>query len=116
MGGEPPSGSPRHPPDDAQQLTEEIERTRARLGATAEQLAAKADMAGKGRAQFADLAGRGRSVGAKAGRQAAAVPESLRQALFKPAGVARDKWVLCSLTTGAALTVAGLVIWRHGKR
>jgi Protein of unknown function (DUF3618) len=41
---------------DAQQLREEIERTREHLGATVEQLAAKVDVKSRAQAKAADLA------------------------------------------------------------
>jgi hypothetical protein len=72
MGSGSPGESAGNRASDAQQLTEEIERARERLGAAVEQLAAKADVKGRARAQAADLAERARSAGAKAGRQAAA--------------------------------------------
>lgn len=73
MGSRPPGESAGHQANDAQQLlTEEIETIRERLGAAAEQLAARVDLKSRARTQVTDLAGRARSAGAKAGRQAAA--------------------------------------------
>ncbi len=63
-------------PDDAQQLREEIERTREHLGETVEQLAAKVDVKGRAQARAAELAGQvtwqARSVVAQGREQAAA--------------------------------------------
>jgi hypothetical protein len=44
--------------DDEQELREDIEQTRARLGETVERLAAKADVKGQARAKAAELTGR----------------------------------------------------------
>jgi hypothetical protein len=46
------------PPDDVQELQQEIEQTRARLGETVEQLVAKTDLKARGRDKAAELAGR----------------------------------------------------------
>jgi hypothetical protein len=91
MGSGPPGEPAGHHASDAQQLTEEIERTREQLGAAVEQLVAKADVGSRARAQVADLAGRARSVGAKAGRQAAARAGSTAGVLGDKAAGARRK-------------------------
>jgi Protein of unknown function (DUF3618) len=86
-----PEESAGHQASDVQQLTEEIERARERLGAAVEQLAARADVKSRARAQAADLAGRARSAGAKAGRQAAVRTGSTAGALGEKVASARRK-------------------------
>jgi hypothetical protein len=98
---------------DAQQIRQEIELTRERLGAAVEQLAARADMKGRARARAAELGGRVKSAAAR-GRQAAA--GSARRALSTGAGTAREHWAPLSLAAGAVLAVTALAVWRRGKR
>jgi Protein of unknown function (DUF3618) len=52
-------------------LQQDIERTRASLGETVEQLAAKADVKAQAKAKAADLAGRVKTKAAQARQQAA---------------------------------------------
>jgi ABC-type hemin transport system substrate-binding protein len=99
MGSALPEGPASHQADDVQQLRREIELTRERLGATVEQLAAKADLKSRARAQAAELAGRVKTAAAKA----------------RP-GTAREKRVLFSVAAGAGLAVTALVIWQRRKR
>jgi hypothetical protein len=98
MGSAIPEGPAGRQGGDVQQLRREIELTRARLGATVEQLAAKADLRGRAGAQAAELAGR------------------VKTAAAKGAGTARQKWVLLSVAAGAGLAVTALAIWHRGKR
>jgi hypothetical protein len=99
MGSAVPGESAGHQADDAQQLREDIERTREHLGAAVEQLAAKVDVKSRARAQAADMVGRMKSAGAKAKGQA----------------VTREEWVLIAVA-GAAFAAAALIIWRGRKR
>jgi hypothetical protein len=98
---------------DAQQVRQEIELTRERLGAAVEQLAAKADVKSRARARAAELAGRIKGAAAR-GRQAA--PRSVRQAMSKGASTAREHWAPLSLVAGAVLAVTALAVWQRGKR
>jgi len=111
-------------PDDAQQLKEEIERTREQLGETVGQLAAKADMKSRARAKAAELTGRMKTSTARAGQQAAARTASARsqfagttatarQAAAKGASTARQRPI--PLAVAVAL-VGCLVIWQWRKR
>jgi hypothetical protein len=97
------------PPDDAQRLREEIERTRQHLGATVEQLAARADVKGRAQAKATELARQvtwqARSVGVQArkqavhaGQQAVARAESVRGALTATTADTRQK----AITSGQA--------------
>ena len=98
MGSALPGKSAGHQADEAEQLRQEIELTRERLGATVEQLAARADLKSRARAQAGQLAGRVKTTAAKV------------------AGPAREKWVLFSVAAGAALAVTALAIWQRRKR
>jgi Protein of unknown function (DUF3618) len=132
-------------PEDAQQLRQEIERTRGQLGETVEELAARADVKSRARSKAAELSGRVKSrtsqakkkFGARAGdvrsqlagktaaaqKRAAAVgtpvweatPEPVRQAAAKGASTAKQRRV--PLAAAAGLFIAGyLVIRWWGRR
>lgn len=64
--------APAAPPDDPQQLAEEIERTREPLGQTVEQLAAKADVKARAQDKAVQLTGRLKACAGRARQQAAA--------------------------------------------
>lgn len=85
------------PPDDAQGLQQEIERTREHLGQTVEALVAKVDIKARARAKAAELAGR---VSAAASR----VQDADRQ-----------EQVLLAITVGGAL-LAGWLTVRQRRR
>ena len=73
---------------DARQLKAEIEQARERLGATVEQLAAKADVKSRARAKATDVAGR-----------------------------ASDYWLPLSLgAVGAVMLVTAYLAWHWSKR
>jgi Protein of unknown function (DUF3618) len=127
-------------PGDAQQLRQEIERTRQQLGDTVEELSAKADVKGRARAKAAELSGRVKGgtsrakekAGARAGdmrsqlaagtgaaqKRAAAVgtpvweatPEPVRQAVTKGASTAKRRRV--PLAAAAGLFIAGYLVVR----
>jgi hypothetical protein len=69
-------------PGDEQELQREIERTRAQLGDTVEQLAAKADVRAQAKAKAAQLTGRLRSAVGQAGAKAAGGAPRQRAALI----------------------------------
>ncbi len=89
------TGAPEATPDDAatdsvQELTEEIERTRAELGDTVEALAAKADVKARAQEKVADA----------------------RQTIMDNFGLeARVAAVI-----GAVLVVGALIVWRRRRR
>jgi hypothetical protein len=89
------TGAPEAAPDDAatdsvQELTEEIERTRAELGDTVEALAAKADVKARAQEKVADA----------------------RQTIMDNFGLeARVAAVI-----GAVLVVGALIVWRRRRR
>jgi hypothetical protein len=97
-------------PDEGQ-LKAEIEQTRERLGATVEQLAAKADVKSRARAKASEVAGRVKDATAR-GRKQATRPT--RQAVAKGTDVARDYRVPLSL--GAVALVTAYLAWRWRKR
>jgi hypothetical protein len=97
--------------DDAQQLREEIERTREHLGATVEQLAARLDVKSRARAEAAELSARLKRAGSQA-RQAA--PGYARQAIAQGTKKARDQRVALSVAVGLAVAVS-LVIWQRRR-
>jgi type VI protein secretion system component VasF len=73
---------------DARQLKAEIEQARERLGATVEQLAAKADVKSRARAKATDVAGR-----------------------------ASEYWLPLSLgAAGAVMLVTAYLAWHSSKR
>jgi Protein of unknown function (DUF3618) len=75
------------PPDDPQQLTEEIERTREQLGETVEQLVAKSDVKARAQAKASQLTGRLKGTAGQARQQAAAKAGQVqRQLAGKTAG------------------------------
>jgi hypothetical protein len=97
-------------PDDAQALREEIERTREHLGATVEQLAAKADVKGRAQAKAAELAG-------QVTRQARDAAGQARKQAADGAGAARSHWVpLSAAAAGVLLAAVAFIIWQRSKR
>jgi hypothetical protein len=85
-------------PDDAQQLREEIERTREHLGETVEQLAAKVDVKARAQARAAELT------------------DEVRQATAQGASAARKHSGPLSVAAAVILAVLGLIIWRRRRR
>lgn len=96
------------PPDDAQQLHQEIERTRESLGATVEQLAAKIDVKSRARAKATELTGQLTSQAKSATAQARG---KAAQAVGKGTSTARKHPVPLSAGAAGALAVLALVIW-----
>jgi hypothetical protein len=131
-------------PDDAQQLQEDIERTREQLGDTVEQLAAKADVKARARDKAAELSGRAKSKASqlagktRAARQKAisaagtgtdqlqarvaavatpvwqATPEPVQQAVAKGASTARQRRV--PLAAAAVALILGYLVIRQWRR
>jgi hypothetical protein len=86
-------------PATADELQQEIERTRERLGATVEQLAAKADVKAQAQAKVAEVKAQARS-------KAVEVSERMKQNQ-----VLRRHWPL-ALTAAGVLMMGAAVIWR----
>jgi hypothetical protein len=98
--------------DDAQRLRAEIQQTRAHLGSTVEQLAAKVDVKSRARAEAGQLTGRIRRAGAQA-RQAAS--GYARRPITQGPRTGRDLRVPLALAAGILVAVS-LVIWQRKKR
>jgi hypothetical protein len=96
-------------PGDAQALREEIERTREHLGATVEQLAAKADVKGRARARAAELAG-------QVTRQARSTAAQAREQAADGAGAARAHRGPLAAAAAALLAAIAFIIWQRSKR
>ena len=97
-----PSGDSRS----AEELREEIERTRERLGATVEQLAARADVKRRARAEAARLAARAK---------ASAAPVPVRRAVVQGSRAVRGHRGL-ALAAGGLLVTAAMLAWQWRKR
>ena len=114
------------PSDDPQVLREEIERTRAKLGATVEALAAKADVKSQARQKLSQLTGRLRIKAGQARRRVAeaasgiskATPEPVKQAAGSAAATAsrrRGPLAAAAAVVGAAV-LGWLLINRRRRR
>jgi hypothetical protein len=104
-------------PGDARQLHEEIEQTREHLGATVEQLAAKADVKGRAQAKAAEL---GRQVTWQARgvvAQAQRLGVQARKQAAEGAGAARKHRVpLSAAAAGVLLAAVAFIIWQRSTR
>jgi hypothetical protein len=111
-GTAPISGTIAPLPDDARQLEREIQRTREQLGATVQELVAKADVKGRTLAKATELSGRYKSTLVQARKSAwEATPEQVRRTMTKGAGGARERWVLVAAVAGAVI-IDCLAIWQ----
>jgi hypothetical protein len=79
------------PPDNLRQLEAEIERTREELGATVQELAARADVKTRARAKAAEVTGRVKTTTAQARTNAAARAGSARDQVTGTTAAARQK-------------------------
>jgi hypothetical protein len=84
------------PPDDPQQLAEEIKRTREQLGETVEQLAAKADVKARAQDKASQLTGRLKDKAGQARQQAAATAGQVQRQLADKTTGPRQKVVSVS--------------------
>jgi chromosome segregation ATPase len=84
------------PPDDEQELREEIERTREQLGETVQALAAKADAKARMQDKADQLTGRLKTKADQARQQAAAQAERVRRQLADKTAGPRQKLVSVS--------------------
>jgi LPXTG-motif cell wall-anchored protein len=104
MGAALPEEPPGHQGDEAQQLKEEIERTREHLGETVAQLVARADVKSRVQAQAAELTGRAKDATAKVREQVTATRAKTGAA----------PWIMAA--GAVVLAAAALVIWQRRKR
>jgi hypothetical protein len=79
------------PPDDLRRLEAEIERTREQLGATVQELAARADVKTRARAKVAEVTGRVRTTTVQARTNAVARAGSVRSHVTGTTVAARQK-------------------------
>jgi Protein of unknown function (DUF3618) len=115
------------PPDDLQELTEEIERTRTQLGETVGALAAKADVKARAQEKAADARQTIVEVGGQVKEQvtsgtaqaAAAVwartPEQVQRAAKRTADAARRRRAPLAAAVGAVLLVGALIARRRRR-
>ena len=96
VAGQDVSAAAAAPPDDPQQLVEEIERTRERLGDTVEQLAAKADVKARAQDRASQLTGRLKGKAGQARQQAAAAAGQVQRQLADKTTGPRQKVVSVS--------------------
>ena len=115
------------PPDNVQELTEEIERTRTQLGETVGALAAKADVKARAQEKAADARQKILEVGGQVKDQvtsgtaqaAAAVwaraPEQAQRVAKRAADTARRRRAPLAAAAGAALLVGWLIARRRRR-
>jgi hypothetical protein len=123
VAGQDVSAAAAAPPDDPQQLAEEIERTREQLGETVEQLAGKADVKTRAQDKASQLTGRLKGKAGQARQEAATAaariskvtPEPVRRAAAKAAVTARQRRVMLAAAVGAGV-LAWMVIARWRRR
>ena len=96
------SGDSRSP----EEIRDEIERTRERLGATVEQLVAKTDVKRRAKAEAARLADRAK---------ASAAPDSVRRVAARGSRTVRGHRVPV-LVAASVLITAAVLIWEWKKR
>jgi archaellum component FlaD/FlaE len=96
VAGQDVSAAAAAPPDDPQQLAEEIERTREQLGDTVEQLAAKADVKARAQDKAGQLTGRLKGKAGQARQQAAATAGQVQRRLADKTTGPRQKVVSVS--------------------
>ena len=96
VAGQDVSAAAAAPPDDPQQLAEEIERTRERLGDTVEQLAAKADVKARAQDRASQLTGRLKGKAGQARQQTAAAAGQVQRQLADKTTGPRQKVVSVS--------------------
>ncbi len=118
----PPSAAP---PEGIEELTGEIERTRAELGETVGALVAKADVTARARQKAAEVAGhvsdkasqlketasqvKGQAT-ARMSSAGGAAPEPVRRATTQAAGRMQQRQVLLAVAVGGALLAGWLVV------
>ena len=90
----------------AQELEQEIERTREHLGDTIDELAGKADMKARARARAAE-------VKARAQERAADASGRVRQSKVGQSQVLRRRW---PVAVAAGVVIAGSVLIRRRRR
>lgn len=101
--------------EDAQELAEEIERTRAQLGETVEALTAKADVKARAQAKVSQLSTRVRGKANQARQQASQqVQQAGKQAKQAGEQVQQHPVPLAVSASAAVLVVLFIMGWRRG--
>ena len=103
------NGSP--PPDNVQELQQEIEQTREQLGDTVEQLVANADVKARARGKAAELAGRVKGEAGQARAQAAARAGSVRDQLTRNVAAAGRRGAYLGAAAKDQVLAAGGSVW-----
>jgi hypothetical protein len=102
--------------DDVQELRQEIEQTRERLGETVEQLVAKTDVKARAKDQVAALAGRVKGQASQTRAQAVERARKMRSQLPGQAGGARQPAVLldteASRRSPVRIPAVGATAWQ----
>jgi hypothetical protein len=107
-----PNGAKEAPPDDVQELQQEIEQTREQLGETVQQLAAKADVKARAQDKAAQLADRVKGQTGQARAQVAARAGSARDQATSSAAAAGQRAVYLGATAKDQMTAAGGSVWQ----
>jgi hypothetical protein len=100
------------PPDDVQELQQEIEQTREQLGETVEQLVAKTDVKARAQDKAAQLADRVKAQAGQTRAQAAARAGSLRDQVTSSAATAGQKAVYLGTAAKDQVAAAGGSAWQ----
>ena len=114
-GGTPPTAAndaQSAPPDDVQELQQEIERTREQLGETVEQLVAKADVKARAQDKAAKLADRVKGQTGQTRAQAAARVGSARDQVTSGAAAAGQRAAYVGATAKDQVVAAGGSVWQ----
>jgi hypothetical protein len=106
-----PADAETRPSDDLEELQQDIEQTRERLGETVDQLVARADIKGRTRHKVSELAGRAKGKASQARAQATDGTVSVRDQV---AGNARQRRV--PLTVAAAALIVGYLVVRRWRK
>ena len=94
------------------ELRQEIEQTRAQLGATVEALAAKADVPARVRGKVADMRGIAQVKAAAAAERVTTTATGLSRRA-RPGELARHRWPLAVAV--CLLVVGGAAVWQWRK-
>jgi hypothetical protein len=107
-----PNGAKEAPPDDVQELQQEIEQTREQLGETVEQLVAKTDVKARAQDKAAQLADRVKGQADQTRAQAAARAGSVRDQVTGSAVAAGQRAVYLGATAKDQVAAAGGSVWQ----
>lgn len=102
-------------PDNAQELRQEIEDARERLGDTVQELAARADVTARARHKAAEKDQLKAGAGAVAAPVWEATPEPVRQALTKGANAVRQRRAPLAVAASAAFACWLVVRWSRRR-